>query len=203
VPRADRHGASPADSHRLFHCAACRRQVRICRPCDRGQIYCPEGDCRLESRRVSVRRAGQRYQRTAIGARGNARRQKRYRAKRSRNTSTVTHQGSPETPPRREESLAAATGATPETSAAASVTASSTTTEKEPTPNDPDARAIRATATTTTAGPTSPLGPPQPPPPPRCDFCHRSCGTLSRRGPLREQRHHRRRFRGVADSLRR
>jgi len=74
---------------RLYHCARCHRQVVICRQCDRGNIYCPDG-CAEEARRTSLRAAGCRYQQTRRGRLKHAERQRRYRAR----TQKVTHQGS-------------------------------------------------------------------------------------------------------------
>jgi len=82
--------AAIEESHRVFQCAHCGSQVRICTRCDRGQRYCADG-CRAIRRREAVRAAGRRYQGTAEGARNHARRQKSYRA---RHLPTVTHQGS-------------------------------------------------------------------------------------------------------------
>ena len=54
------HRAPPArscstgSSHRLFNCARCRRQVRLCSPCDLGQRYCGRL-CATEARRESLR----------------------------------------------------------------------------------------------------------------------------------------------------
>ena len=81
----------PADppSHRLYSCARCRRQVVICRRCDRGNVYCFAGCARL-ARRDSIRRAARRYQKNEFGARNHARRQRHYRARREK----VTHHGS-------------------------------------------------------------------------------------------------------------
>lgn len=62
----------------------------MCTACDRGQIYCSR-ECSLVRRRKSVREAGRRYQKSALGARNHARRQERYRARRR---GKVTHQGS-------------------------------------------------------------------------------------------------------------
>ena len=44
-------------SARLFHCARCGRQVRICSRCDRGNRYCGS-DCARAARADSVRAAG-------------------------------------------------------------------------------------------------------------------------------------------------
>lgn len=79
---------------RLFTCARCRAQVRICSRCDRGQIYCGPA-CSQQARRASLRAAGRRYQRTRRGRLTHAERQRRYR----RRSNKVTHQGSgPERP---------------------------------------------------------------------------------------------------------
>ena len=78
------------ESHRLFNCARCRCQVRICTRCDRGNVYCSK-QCAGSARRESVRWAGVRYQRTDAGKRNHASRQNRYR---QRQIQKVTHQGS-------------------------------------------------------------------------------------------------------------
>jgi len=78
------------NSARLYHCARCHRQVVICRRCDRGNIYCPDG-CAEKARRDSLRNAGRRYQQTHQGRLRHAERQRRYRARQQK----VTHQGSP------------------------------------------------------------------------------------------------------------
>jgi hypothetical protein len=76
-------------SYRLYNCRRCAAQVRICRNCDRGNLYCA-GECAQISRVESVRRAGARYQRTSHGARCHAQRQRRLR---TRLVHKVTHQG--------------------------------------------------------------------------------------------------------------
>lgn len=77
-------------SYRLYSCARCRSQVRICRNCDRGNQYCGLA-CATRRRRQSLRRAGSRYQLTRRGARQHADRQRRWR---ERQLQEVTHQGS-------------------------------------------------------------------------------------------------------------
>ena len=77
------------ESHRLFLCKACRRQVRICTLCDRGNVYCSKL-CASSARSRTLRRAGKRYQQTHLGRRNHAARQKRYRL---RQMQKVTHQG--------------------------------------------------------------------------------------------------------------
>jgi len=73
---------------RLFLCARCRKQVFICRRCDRGQIYCADG-CAKIARNQSVREAGRRYQQSRQGRFKQAERLRRFR----RRKQNVTHQG--------------------------------------------------------------------------------------------------------------
>ena len=61
-------GCALSFSSRLFLCGRCRRQVVICRRCDRGQVYCGP-DCALEVRRRNQRDARRRYQATDRGRR--------------------------------------------------------------------------------------------------------------------------------------
>jgi hypothetical protein len=82
--------AANEPSYRLYNCARCAEQVRICRRCDRGNQYCP-GGCAGVRRRESMRRAGARYQGSYRGAYAHAARQ---RAWRERQAQEVTHQGS-------------------------------------------------------------------------------------------------------------
>jgi len=80
--------ARSVNSCRLFCCRRCRRQVRVCRRCDRGNAYCGTG-CRRLARREQTRRAGRTYQATLKGKLAHARRSKGYRERQK-----VTHQGS-------------------------------------------------------------------------------------------------------------
>ena len=77
-------------SYRLYSCARCAVQVRICSDCDRGNQYCA-GDCAQIRRRESLCRAGLRYQLGFRGALLHAARQSAWRARRLQK---VTHQGS-------------------------------------------------------------------------------------------------------------
>lgn len=77
-------------SYRLYSCARCAKQVRVCRHCDRGNRYCG-GECASIRRRESLARAGQRYQTSYRGACRHAARQSRWRERRAQ---IVTHQGS-------------------------------------------------------------------------------------------------------------
>lgn len=77
-------------SYRLYNCARCAVQVRICSDCDRGNQYCA-GECAQIRRRESLCRAGARYQLSFRGASMHAARQS---ALRVRQMQIVTHQGS-------------------------------------------------------------------------------------------------------------
>lgn len=79
---------------RLFQCALCHTQSRACSKCDRGQIYCGNV-CAVSARKISMKLAGMRYQKTFNGKRKHAARQALYRMRQSE---IVTHQGSPSMP---------------------------------------------------------------------------------------------------------
>jgi hypothetical protein len=83
-------GALGEPTYRLYNCQRCGVQVRICRRCDHGNLYCA-GECARIRRRESLRRAGARYQRTRRGACCHAARQQAWRAR----GQEVTHQGYP------------------------------------------------------------------------------------------------------------
>ncbi len=159
IPR--RRDAAIEDSHRLLNCARCHVQVRICRRCDRGNIYCAAG-CREAARAERRREARRRYERSAVGRRRNVVRQRRYRAAHRAGgepvaANSVTHQGPPDAP-NGGYSLA-------QVAMAAMVVAPSRSQE-----------VIRG-ATLVLDGPRVA----------RCDFCGAPCGRLSRRGPLRRR----------------
>ena len=78
---------------RQFLCGGCRATVRICRRCDRGQIYCGRG-CAQRARCLAQRQAGARYQRSRRGRFAHAERTRCYRARQK----IVTHHGSPAAP---------------------------------------------------------------------------------------------------------
>ncbi len=77
------------DTARLYDCGRCHRQVFICNPCDRGNIYCGPA-CSEAARKTSLQAAGKRYQSSRRGRFKHADRQRRYRAQ----SQKVTHQGS-------------------------------------------------------------------------------------------------------------
>jgi len=66
------------DTYRLFHCARCQKQIRLCRECDRGQRLCDQ-PCRAEQRRAGQRRAAAVYQLSRRGRGLHAARMQRYR----------------------------------------------------------------------------------------------------------------------------
>ena len=141
----------------MFNCARCRRLVVICTRCDRGQRYC-SADCGQVQRKRSVREAGGRYQRTPIGARNNAARQKHWR---TRIVTTVTHHPSPTHKHLREEP--------PGKNAQKEVC---------------DATSNRTLVISHRMPITIPAGEPGP----RCDFCGRPCGSYARWGTLSAER---------------
>jgi hypothetical protein len=75
---------------RVFACARCGVAVRICRPCDRGNIYCPP--CAPVARRERLKRAGEEYQHRAPGRANHKRRQQEYLA-RAEAREKMTHRG--------------------------------------------------------------------------------------------------------------
>jgi hypothetical protein len=77
-------------SSRLYQCLRCHAQVVICAKCDRGNRYCKNG-CAKKTRRISVARAGKKYQQSRPGRFNNAKRQQRFR---DLNKQKVTHQSS-------------------------------------------------------------------------------------------------------------
>jgi hypothetical protein len=89
VLRVGMMGASK-QTYRLYSCARCAEQVRICSDCDHGNQYCA-GECAQIRRRESWHRAGERYQ---LGYRGALRHAARQSVWRKRQAQKVTHQGS-------------------------------------------------------------------------------------------------------------
>jgi hypothetical protein len=77
-------------TYRLYSCRHCAEQVRICRDCDHGNVYCA-GECAQICRRESRRRAARHYQLSQLGAARHAHRQSVWR---ERQAQKVTHQGS-------------------------------------------------------------------------------------------------------------
>ena len=97
------------ESARLFLCARCLVQVRLCSRCDRGQRYCTPS-CSSVARDTAQREAGRRYQRSRVGRMAHAARSRRWRIRRQRiepvaaqpvaaqpvaGANIVTHQGCP------------------------------------------------------------------------------------------------------------
>ena len=68
------------ETGRLFNCKRCRRQVVICRHCDRGQAHCSR-TCSARSRSERRREARKRCRRTEKGRETGRKRQRRYRVR--------------------------------------------------------------------------------------------------------------------------
>jgi hypothetical protein len=81
------------NSFRMFNCSLCSAQVIMCRPCDRGNIYCSI-ECASKRRQGSQRRARSNYQRSQRGRQTHALRQARYRARMQSSKTKVTDHGS-------------------------------------------------------------------------------------------------------------
>jgi hypothetical protein len=87
-------GSMREPAYRLYNCARCQVQVRICQGCDYGNVYCAYGCARIR-RRESLRRAQVRYQRSRRGAMRHAERQRQWRARQRQPPKIVTHHRSP------------------------------------------------------------------------------------------------------------
>lgn len=91
--QADHRSSLPeAPSARLFHCARCSSLMKICRCCDRGNVYCTE--CSTIARREARKQTARRYQQSPQGRLNHAERQRRYRGKQRVASEKVTHKGS-------------------------------------------------------------------------------------------------------------
>lgn len=80
---------------RRYDCRRCGKAVCICSECDAGHVYC-NGACAQEQRRLDMRAAGDRYQRSRRGARRHAARQRMWRARQAQCCTAekiVTHHG--------------------------------------------------------------------------------------------------------------
>lgn len=78
---------------REFTCAICGKTVYVCRRCDRGQRYCSP-ECARKARHASIRRAAERYRRTAQWRAGNARRQRAFYLRQLQRQKNLTHHSS-------------------------------------------------------------------------------------------------------------
>ena len=158
-------------TYRLYSCRHCATQVRICRHCDHGNLYCA-GECAQICRRESKRRACERYQLSHRGARHHADRQRALRERQRRPAQIVTHQGS------------LADAATPIV-AASSIPSPIEEThvdvasiQSAPQPPNPLQAGLRASPTRTYRHFMAPLEH-------RCSFCRCALPAFARRGPLR------------------
>jgi len=149
--------APVVESFRLFNCARCHCQIKICTWCDRGNVYCPA--CAVEAKLERLRRAGGKYQRTPRGRLKHAARQRSYLVRRKK----MTHRGSPK------GSLELPLRARP----ASKVRIQSAGREEVPDERESEVSSTRAV----------PLSPGSV----RCDFCGRLCGEFARRAPIRRR----------------
>jgi len=166
---------SMADSEqtfRLYNCRRCATQVRICRDCDHGNLYCA-GECAQICRRESKRRACERYQLSHRGARHHADRQRALRERRRlRPAQIVTHQGS------------LADTATPIVAASSipspteEIHVDVASIQSPPPLASPLQAGLRASPTRTYRPFMAPLAH-------RCSFCRCALPAFARRGPLR------------------
>ena len=67
-------------SARFFLCALCRKQVVVCRRCDRGQRYCSKTCSRIRRAQLQTE-AKARYANSRAGRLNNAERQRRHQAR--------------------------------------------------------------------------------------------------------------------------
>lgn len=152
-----------AESHRLFNCARCRRLVRICTSCDRGNIYCP--DCAEIARHERTREARLRYQRTERGRLNHKVQQQLYLHRQEK----MMDQG-PSIEPL--ELL-------PRARPAAKVLGQPIGREEVPDESESEVTFTpEEVQTSAAARPAATL---------RCDFCGRPCGDFARRAPLRRR----------------
>lgn len=168
-------GGEGEESGRLYQCVRCRRQVVICRCCDRGQRYCA-GECAAAARREAQRASSRRYQQSKQGRRRHAQRQGRYRARGPRAEKKVTHQGG--------EAMGES-----ETRAVEKTAAAKTPSDAKEVPDVPDVPEEQPEKNrANTRGEAEGAAKQHPDEERRevrcCDFCGRSCGEWLRRVPL-------------------
>jgi hypothetical protein len=78
-------------------CGRCDKHFYVCMPCDRWQWYCGP-DCSMQARKISLRKARDKYSKSAKGRRSNRLAQENHR-KRKRLKNKVSHQSSPPAEP--------------------------------------------------------------------------------------------------------
>lgn len=160
-------GASE-QTYRLYNCRLCAVQVRICRRCDHGNVYCA-GECAQIARRESTQRAGETYQLGLPGALKHAARQHTLR---ERQTQIVTHQGS--LPDIATPILAASSIPSPTEETHVAIASI----QSAPPPPSPLQAGLRASHTLTYSHSMAPLLH-------RCSFCRCALPAFARLGPLR------------------
>lgn len=151
------------ESYRLFNCARCHCQAKICRSCDHGNIYCPV--CSEVAEQERLLRAGAKYQRTERGRLNHAARQQKYEALQEK----MTHRGPPISPPELPPQARSAAKVLKQPAEREEVLDEKES-EVSPTPEVVPAPAV--------AGPSGAVC---------CDFCGQPCGEFARRAPLRRR----------------
>ena len=174
LSRASAQLAAIQESHRIFYCALCHRQVVICSRCDRGQMYCRR-ECAKEVRCRALRDAAARYQRTGHGALNHARRQERYRG---RLREKVTHQGSPSQHPVRESEPLIVAAAVTAAETAVAVLEGECRAQEGTLGEEVKLPRVEISARNSGSSALAYC----------CQFCGRACGVFSRLEFLRERR---------------
>lgn len=167
------------ETHRLFNCARCHVQVRICTRCDCGHCYC-SSECSDAALQRQVLEAGVRYQATEKGRLNHNIRQQRYLERRDRaaeegcfsegQEEKMTHKGPlgeaddlPLGPCPEAELLSATSPGREEVNDAEEI-------EESPQSQEVPSSVV--------SGPSGAQ---------RCDFCGRLCGQFARLAPIRRR----------------
>lgn len=160
-------------SSRVFECANCSKQIRICTLCDSGQSDCSDV-CNIIRLRKFWCKASAKYQDTHKGRKKHAARQARYHAglkkKSKKMTHTICHKVDQILLP------VEITAAGPITTSAERKETAGEKPEPEPKPEPPTLS-----------------HPQQHKPVVRCDFCGRPCSKLTRLVPLSRRKTHKQR----------
>ena len=82
-----------SQSHRFFLCFCCKEAVKLCRKCDRGNIYC--SSCHLPQKQKRISRARKSYKKSQHGLKTRALANKRRRARKIALSKNEGDRGSP------------------------------------------------------------------------------------------------------------
>lgn len=159
-------------TYRLYNCRRCAVQVRICRNCDHGNVYCA-GECAQIAQHTARCRASKTYQLGRSGACKHAARQKALRERqRLRQAQIVTHRGS--LPKAATPIVAASSIQSPIEETHVDIASI----PSPPQPPSPLQAGLRASHTLTYSQPMARLAH-------RCSFCRCALPAFAQRGPLR------------------